>query len=208
MAGGQAASGRQGPGGGSLSPRLFLAAPEGITAAHLLACLKAACEAGDVASLLVPAALAKDVTGPAQALGVAVMVAGEPRDAARSGADGVQVEATAEDVSSARESIGKDRFVGAFAGSSRHFAMEAAEAGADYIAFDQNGASVGGEPIIRWWSDTMEIPCVAFAPVAPEMLDILLPQKPDFIRPSDTMWQDADTARQVVAALSQRSGSR
>jgi thiamine-phosphate pyrophosphorylase len=159
-----------------------------------------------VASLLVPASLAKDVTAAAQALGVAVMVAGEPRDAARSGADGVQVEATAEEVSAARQSIGKDRFVGAFAGASRHFAMEAAEAGADYIAFDQRGASVGGEPIIRWWADMMEIPCVAFTPVEPDELDILLPQNPDFIRPSDAMWQGPEEARRIVTALSQRLG--
>ncbi len=159
-------------------------------------CLKAACEAGDVASLLVPAAMARDVTAPAQALGVAVLVTGEARDAARSGADGVQVEATTEDVSAAREALGKDRFVGAHAGTSRHFAMEAAEAGADYIAFDQNGPCVGGLP-----------PCVAFAPVDPDGLDILLPQKPDFIRPSDAMWQDAEMARRIVAALSQRIGA-
>jgi hypothetical protein len=52
----------------------------------------------------------------------------------------------------------------------------------------------------------MEIPCVAFTPVEPEELDILLPQKPDFIRPSDTMWQGADDARRIVSALSQRLG--
>ena len=85
--------------------------------------------------------------------------------------------------------------------------MEAAEAGADYIAFDQKSASIGGEPIIRWWSDMMEIPCVAFTPVEPEDLDILLPQKPDFIRPSDAMWQGPDEARQIVSALSQRLGN-
>lgn len=185
-------------------PRLFLAAPEGLAAPLLIDCLTAACEAGDVASLLIPAALAKDVTAKAQALGVAVMVSGEARDAARAGADGIQVEANTDDVAAARESIGKDRFVGAYAGASRHFAMEAAEAGADYIAFDQTGASVGGEPIIRWWADMMEVPCVAFTPVEPEDLDILLPQKPDFIRPSDAMWQDPQQARRVVTALMQR----
>jgi thiamine-phosphate pyrophosphorylase len=161
-----------------------------------------------VASLLVPASLAKDVTAPAQALGVAVMVAGEPRDAARCGADGVQIDANAEEVSAARQSIGKDRFIGAYAGASRHFAMEAAEAGADYIAFDQTGPSLAGEPIIHWWADMMEIPCVAFTPVVPEDLDILLPQKPDFIRPSDAMWQGAQEARRIVTALSQRLGDR
>ena len=187
-------------------PRLFLVAPEGLAPAQLLACLTAACETGDVASLLVSPAVARDVTAPAQALGVAVMVAGEARDAARVGADGLQVEANTEEVAAAREQAGKDRFVGAYAGGSRHFAMEAAEAGADYIAFDQTGPSVGGEPIIRWWADMMEVPCVAFTPVEPQDLDILLPQKPDFIRPSDAMWQGADDARRIVSALSQRLG--
>ena len=151
--------------------------------------------------------MARDVTAPAQALGVAVLVSGEARDAARNGADGVQVEATAEDVSAAREALGKERFVGAYAGTSRHFAMESAEAGADYIAFDQNGPSVGGLPIIQWWSGVMEIPCVAFTPVEADALDILLPQKPDFIRLSDAMWQDAGTARRIVKAMSERLGS-
>lgn len=189
-----------------LPPRLFLVAPETASADGVIACLTAACAAGDVASLMLPASLAKDVTAPAQALGVAVIVAGEARDATRNGADGIQVDANMEDVAAARDAMGKDRFVGAYAASSRHFAMEAAEAGADYIAFDQNGASVGGEPIIRWWSDMMEVPAVAFAPVEPEALDILLPQRPDFIRPSDMMWQGAEEARRVVAALMQRLG--
>lgn len=188
------------------APRLFLVAPEGVAATQLVACLRAACDAGDVASLLLPAAVARDVTAAAQDLGVAVMVSGEARDAARAGADGIQVEATTEEVTAARESIGKDRFVGAYAAASRHFAMEAAEAGADYVAFDQSGPSVGGEPIIRWWSDMMEIPCVAFTPVEPAELDTLLPQKPDFIRPPDAMWHGPEEARSIVTALTQRLG--
>ena len=206
MAGRKAPARREGPRGDTLTPRLFLVAPADAAASHVLDCLRAACAAGDVASLLLPASLAKDVTAAAQELGVAVMISGEPRDAARCGADGIQVEANTADVADARQALGKDRFIGAHAGASRHFAMEAAEAGADYIAFDQNGASVGGEPIIRWWSDMMEIPCVAFTPVEPSDLDILLPQKPDFIRPADAMWQGPDLARLVVAALMQRLG--
>ncbi len=190
-----------------LPPRLFLVAPDAASAPHVVECLTAACAAGDVASLLLPASLARDVTMAAQALGVAVIVSGEARDATRHGADGIQVDANTHDVAGAREAMGKDRFVGAYAASSRHFAMEAAEAGADYIAFDQNGASVGGEPILKWWSDMMEIPAVAFSPVEPEALDTLLPQRPDFIRPSDAMWQGADEARRIVAALAQRLGT-
>ena len=75
---------------------------------------------------------------------------------------------------------------------------------ADYIAFDQKAASIGGEPIIRWWSDMMEIPCVAFTPVEPEDLDILLPQNPDFIRPSDAMWESAEEAHRIITAIMER----
>ncbi len=188
-------------GEGGLSPRLFLVAPQDAPATRLVSCLKAARAAGDVASLLIPASLARDLTKAAQELGIAVIVSGDPREAPRNGADGVQVDANAGDVADARASVGKDRFVGAYAGASRHFAMEAAEAGADYVAFDQNGASAGGEPIVKWWAAMMEIPCVAFAPAEPEDLDILLPQKPDFIRPSDAMWQDAEAATRIVTEL-------
>ena len=188
-------------------PRLFLVAPEGVPVNRLVDCLRAACGAGDVASLLVPAGIARDIAGPAQSLGVAVIVSGEPRDARPCGADGVHVEATTEAVSEARKSVGKDLVVGAFAGSSRHFAMEAAEAGADYVALSQNGASLGGEPIVKWWSDVMEIPCVAFDPVEPQDLDHLLPQKPDFIRPSEAMWEDEEAARRIVSEIAQRLSS-
>lgn len=198
-----------GPGESGLIPRLFLVAPQNVPVAHLVDCLKAACAAGDAASLLVPVAIAKDITGSAQSLGLAVLLdGGEARDAARAGAEGLQLVAETADLSEARQSLGKDRFLGAYAGASRHFAMEAAEAGADYVAFDQNGASLGGEPIVKWWSAMMEIPCVAFRPVEPEGLDILLPQNPDFIRPSDAMWQDAESARRIVTDLTQRLGSK
>ena len=181
-------------------PRLFLVAPDNVAFAHLLNCLTAACAAGDAASILVPAAIAADITAPAQALGLAVIVNGGPPG----GADGVHVEAGTEAVKEARKSVGKDGFVGAYAGASRHFAMEAAEAGADYVALAQGGASIAGEPIVKWWSSVMEIPCVAFEPVTPEGLDILLPQKPDFIRPADAMWQDAGTASRIVSEIRQR----
>lgn len=160
-----------------------------------------------MASLLLTPAQAREVTAEAQALDIAVLVSGEPRDCARTKADGIQLDASTEDIAAAREALGKTGFLGAYAGRSRHVAMEAAEAGADYIAFDQTGPSQGGEPIIRWWADMMEIPCVAFTPVEPAELDILLPQNPDFIRPSDAMWQGPDEARGIVSALVQRLGS-
>ncbi|MBC8036956.1 MAG: thiamine phosphate synthase [Rhizobiales bacterium] len=185
-------------GEGGLIPRLFLVAPEG-SANHLAACLKAACAAGDVASLLLPPSLARELTPLAQELGVAVLALGVAQNA-----DGVHVEATAEAVTAARQSVGERGIVGAYAGTSRHFAMEAAEAGADYVAFSQNGPAMGGEPIVKWWADFFEIPCVAFDPVEVAGLDTLLPQTPDFIRPPDAMWDGPEAAHRIVTGLMQR----
>ncbi|MBM3520476.1 MAG: thiamine phosphate synthase, partial [Alphaproteobacteria bacterium] len=70
------------------NPRLFLVAPEA-PAARLVACLEAAHKAGDVASLLVPAALARELAAIAQPLGIAVLTRGEPGDCLRAGCDGL-----------------------------------------------------------------------------------------------------------------------
>ena len=61
-----------------------------------------------------------------------------------------------------------------------------------------------GEPIVGWWSDLVEIPRVAFDPTEPADLDILLPQNPDFIRPSDAMWESAEEAHRIITAIMER----
>ena len=99
--------------------------------------------------------------------------------------------------------LARTLIVGAFCAASRHAAMQAAEDGADYIALSQN-TYTPSEPIIGWWADLFEIPCVAFDPVEVEKLDILLPQKPDFIRPSDAMWASSREAQRIVSELMQR----
>ena len=157
-----------------------------------------------MASLLVSPSATKELVALAQSKNVAVLIAGDCAAATRLGCDGVHVDGSAEAVAVARRAVGKNGIVGAFAGASRHLAMEAAEAGADYIALSQNGATVGGEPIVKWWSDFFEIPSVAFDPVETSALDILLPQNPDFIRPSDAMWDDAETSRRIISELMQR----
>ena len=182
-------------------PRLFLVTPDK-PLSQLEACLKAACQVGDVASLLLPPS-ATGLTALAQSLGVAVMTTGEARDALRAGCDGLHL-TFADDFAGARKALSKDHYLGVYAGHSRHQAMEAAEAGADYIALSQNGPSLGGEPIVKWWVEVFEVPCVAFDPVEVSGLDTLLPQNPDFIRPADAMWDSPEAARRIVADLMQR----
>jgi thiamine-phosphate pyrophosphorylase len=184
------------------APRLFLVAPD-LPPAHIAACLRAACEAGDVASLLVPLAAAREIVSAARPLDVAVLTTGEPREALRAGCDGLHVEAEDADYASLRAALGRNAILGAYVGGSRHLAMEAAEAGADYVAFDQH-ATLGGEPVIAWWSTLFEVPCVAFVAVTLQELDILLPQNPDFIRPDDAMWESAGEAARIVSELTKR----
>lgn len=180
-------------------PRLFLVAPVGLSADQILACATAACAAGDAASIVVAIDVLQAVTSKLQSLGLAVLASG----ATEAKCDGVHLNALEDDVKLARQALGKESIVGAFCGGSRHVAMQAAEDGADYIALSQN-VYTPGEPIIGWWADLFEIPCVAFDPVELEKLDILLPQKPDFIRPADAMWASPEEARRIVSELTQR----
>ncbi|MFT3987746.1 thiamine phosphate synthase [Aestuariivirga sp.] len=189
-------------GEGRLIPRLFLVAPDPLPP-HFTDCLTAACDAGDVASLLVPQGLSNEQVAFAQSLGVAVLF-GDARKAMSAGADGAQVAGEARVIADARKITGKTGIVGAFAGESRHAAMEATEAGADYVALSQAAAPVGGEPLVKWWVEFFEIPCVAWNPVDAIALDTLLPQNPDFIRPADGMWESPALAKQIIAALTER----
>jgi len=181
------------------SPRLHLIAPEGLPAEQVTACVATACAAGDVASILLPASPAKAMVERLQQLSLAVLVKDDPQIATRSGVDGIEV-ADLEACRKARDLLGPDRIVGASCGASRHRAMELAEAGADYVAFAQGGH----EELIAWWSGIFEIPCIAADPVGPETLDILLPHRPDFIRPDDAMWTSPEAARNIVARLTAR----
>lgn len=177
--------------------RLFLVAPLR-DAATIRACLEAACEVGDVASLLLPASCGKETLSMAQALGVAVVIDGDAARAAKLGADGVQIDASVELYGEARRMLGRQASIGAYCAGSRHAAMQMAEAGADYLAIAQTAPSAG-EPLIAWCADMLEVPCVAFDPAEPDELAALHSQRPDFIRPSERMWQSPDAAREVVA---------
>jgi thiamine-phosphate pyrophosphorylase len=183
------------------NPRLFLVAPPEKPGSEILACVSRAAKAGDCASILVSEGIGEESIKVLQALGLAVILRDcEPRAVHRLGADGMQLSRSAP-VKAIREILTAEN-IGVFAATSRHIAMEAAEAGADYVAFAQKSHR-GEEPLIQWWQDIFEIPAVAFDPVQPADLAILLPQQPDFIRPSDAMWQSEESAEMVVKALTE-----
>jgi thiamine-phosphate pyrophosphorylase len=187
------------------SPRFFLVVPNALPGETLKACVEAACKAADCASILVPESITAEGVAGLQSLGLAVIIRDcEPRLVHHLKADGIHISRAAP-VKTLRGTF-KTESIGVFAATSRHIAMEAAEAGADYIAFAQKSQTAeslaNGEPLLAWWHDIAELPSVAFDPVVPGDLAILLPQKPDFIRPSDEMWQSAAAATAVIAELS------
>lgn len=182
-----------------MTTRFFLAAPDDIAEDLLLSCAKAACAAADCASILVNEAISPEAVQELQSLGLAVILRdAEPRKVHHLKADGLQL-SSLENFSEARAAL-KSENLGFLAGVSRHAAMEAADAAADYVAFNQT-KQFQGEPIIAWWQDVTSLPAVAFDPVNEDQLSTLLPQKPDFIRPSDQMWQDEASARDVITRL-------
>ncbi|HTR83168.1 MAG TPA: thiamine phosphate synthase, partial [Reyranella sp.] len=137
--------------------RLYLVSPQRIDHPTLFADdLRHALDGGDVAAFLLraPAARIADTLRPVcQQRGVAFFIAGSPDAAVTLDADGVHLESDGPSCAEARRIVGPDRQVGIASPSSRHFAMEAAEHGADYVAFDS-----ADRELIEWWSGLFEIP--------------------------------------------------
>jgi thiamine-phosphate pyrophosphorylase len=181
--------------------KFFLVAPAALAASDIIACANAACTAGDCASIIVPDTVRQEDVAALQALGLAVFLKDvEPRIVSRLRADGLHINTMEHAVVDLRMSLPRDAMVGVGCGVSRHAAMEASEQGADYVAFTQK-KQTGGEPLVKWWNDIAEVPCVPFDAVSLSDLASLLPQKPDFIRPSDEMWESAEAAAKMISAM-------
>lgn len=189
-------------------PRLDDLAAFGRTLAHAL-------DAGDVAALQVRLkdqpddiiAAAVDVIAPiAQARDVALIMNDRPDLAASLGCDGVHIGQTDASYAEARRIVGKDRMVGVTCHDSRHLAMEAAEAGADYVAFGAffptttKDAPTRAEPeILTIWQEVMEVPCVAIGGITSANARGLAAAGADFLAVSAGVWSHADPAAAVKA---------
>jgi thiamine-phosphate pyrophosphorylase len=156
------------------SARLYLVAPAESASAVILG---AALAAADVAAVLLrlPAAdertlinRIKEIAPLVQDCGAALLLDGHAGLVARSGADGAHLTGAAA-VTEAIGSLKPERIVGAGGLASRHDAMSAAEAGADYVMFgepDPAGKRPSFEAIcdrVAWWTEVFEVPCVAYA---------------------------------------------
>lgn len=126
--------------------------------------------------------------------------------AKRIGADGVHLGQGDGTVAEARERLGRDAQVGVTCHDSRHLAMEAGEAGADYVAFGAFFPSTTKqtehhpEPdLLTWWQDLMEIPCVAIGGITPDNCGPLITAGADFLAVSGAVWNQGEAA--AIAAF-------
>ncbi|HEX2558652.1 thiamine phosphate synthase [Phenylobacterium sp.] len=176
-----------------------------------------ALDAGDVAALQIRlkdapdeiiAAAVEALTPICLARDVAVILNDRPDLAAKLGCDGVHVGQSDAPYSEARRLMGPDRMVGVTCHDSRHLAMEAAEAGADYVAFGAffptatKEAPTRAEPeILTIWQESMQTPCVAIGGITVETAAEMAKAGADFIAVSAGVWKHPEGPAAAVRAL-------
>ena len=130
--------------------------------------------------------------------------------AKRLGADGVHLGQEDGDPREARQILGPGVQIGVTCHDSRHLAMEAGDAGADYVAFGSfyptttKEVKHRPEPVIlSWWSTLFELPCVAIGGITPDNAPPLVAAGADFIAASGAVWSgdEAAAVRAFNAAL-------
>ena len=191
-------------------PRLDDLAGFGRALAHAL-------DAGDVAALqirlkdvddAIVAATVDALTPIAAARDVAVILNDRPDLAAKLGCDGVHVGQEDAPYAEARRLMGPGRIVGVTCHDSRHLAMEAAEAGADYVAFGAvfptgtKDAKARCElEVLSIWQETMETPCVAIGGITAANAREVARAGADFVAVSAGVWSHGEGAAAAVRAI-------
>jgi len=185
-------------------PRLYLVTPPVADAQAFSTQLAAALAAGDIAAVLLRLSDADERTqiNRAKALvpivqdkGAALLLGGHADLVARAGADGAHLTGMAE-FTDALDQLKPERIAGVGGLATRHDAMSAAEAGADYLMFGEPGAA-GERPSfnaieerIAWWAEVFEVPCVGYAASMDEVTP-LVKAGADFVALGDWLWRDA-----------------
>ena len=154
------------------------------------------------------AALATPLLDICRAHDVAFIVNDDMGLAKRLGADGVHLGQDDGDPREARRLLGPDAQIGVTCHASRHLAMEAAEAGADYVAFGAfyptttKEVEHRAEPsILGWWTTIAELPCVAIGGVTADNARALAEAGADFVAVSGGVWGHADGPAAAVRAI-------
>ncbi|MDB5457202.1 MAG: thiamine-phosphate pyrophosphorylase [Caulobacter sp.] len=200
------------------SCRLYLITPPALPDLAAFATrLSEALDGGDVAALQIRlkdvaddaiAAAVAALAPIARAHDVALILNDRPDLAARLDCDGVHIGQDDGPFAEARRLMGPDRMVGVTCHDSRHLAMEAAEAGADYVAFGaffptttKDAPTVADPEILSIWQEVMQTPCVAIGGVTVDTAALLAQAGADFLAVSAGVWAHPDGPKAAVAAL-------
>jgi thiamine-phosphate pyrophosphorylase len=213
----------------TLDCRLYLITPPALTDLDAFGRdLAKALSGGDVAALQIrlkdvsDAAIAQAVAAIAPIArkhDVAVILNDRPDLAAGLDCDGVHVGQGDMPFAAARKLMGKDRMVGVTCHDSRHLAMEAAEAGADYVAFGaffptttKDAPTTADPEILSIWQEVMETPSVAIGGITADNAAALATAGADFLAVSAGVWahpQGPDAAVEALnAAIAQGLAAR
>ncbi|MCI0600152.1 MAG: thiamine phosphate synthase [Beijerinckiaceae bacterium] len=200
------------------APRLYLITPPISDWTPYPPLLKTVIPACGVACLLIrTATLGEDMKANifdalaplAQEQGAACLVADDPQLALRVNADGVHINGEGQQLESALRALKPGRIVGAGGLRTRHGAMAAGEAGADYVLFGDRGETHSA--IVEraaWWAEIFTVPCAGYAHDLGSIRDLILAGA-DFVALGDAVFKDPrgagaalhDAATLVAATL-------
>ncbi|MEZ5669796.1 MAG: thiamine phosphate synthase [Alphaproteobacteria bacterium] len=192
-------------GGTERTCRLYLVTPATLEPAGFAERLTEALDAGDVACVQLRLKDVDDdaIRRAADALrpvchdrDVALIMNDRPDLAAETGCDGVHIGQEDASYAEARRLVGDEAIVGVTCHDSRHLAMEAAERGADYVAFGaffptrtKERKFAPSPELLTWWQDIFEIPCVAIGGITPENCGVLVQAGADFLAVVSAVWE-------------------
>jgi len=196
--------------------RLYLISPPRIAPNDFAGVLREALKGGDVASFQLrlketsddEIRRATDILRPiVQGTGAAFILNDRPDLAAELGCDGVHIGQDDASYAQARAAMPKG-IVGVTCHDSRHLAMEAGEAGADYVAFGAFFATSTKEPktsadieLLRWWSQMMVVPVVAIGGITVTNAPALVEAGADFLAVAAGVWEHRDGPQAAVQAF-------
>jgi len=199
--------------------RLYLITPSSFNLDDFALELQNALEGGDVASLQLrmKESYDEDIIKAARTLmpichakDVAFIINDRPDIAQKVGADGVHVGQDDMNYKEARDILGPDKIIGVTCKDSKHLAMTAGEQGADYVAFGafyptptKITTSVARPPLLTWWQELFEIPCVAIGGITVDNATELANAGADFLAICAGVWDYKDGPKQAVHDLNQ-----
>jgi thiamine-phosphate pyrophosphorylase len=199
------------------SCHLYLITPPAFDLARFADQLAAALDAGDVGCVQLRLKDADDdaIRRAAERLlkvtssrDVALLMNDRPDLAAATGCDGVHIGQEDATYAKARAAVGTQAIVGVTCHASPHLAMEAAEQGADYVAFgaffpsaSKDASNRATLDVLQGWSTIMTVPCVAIGGITAENCGALVGAGADFVAVISAVWSHPDGPAAGVRAM-------